>query len=140
MNFDMKKKNVYCIDVRGGVTSRELRDLLISENLITRRGQVQGKYNIWWGVCDRNDTRVYASKDYQIELWNDRIIIGGTDYSYIGNYVRDIGFRIAYLYPFAKVYELANDIQGKLTDPVELYELRDFYKDSYADAKENGLV
>ena len=133
MYYDMKKKNVYAIKFNNEEFKRkEITDLLIQEELILRN-PIKGSYNIHWSICERNNLNYYSSKDYQIEIATGGIFIGGTGYTFIEQYARDILFRLAYKLPFAVMYEVANDIQGKLNSPLKIDEARDFYKDSIED-------
>lgn len=135
MYYDIKKKNVYAIKFNNAEFGRkEITDLLIEEKLILRN-PIKGSYNVHWSICERNNLDYYASKDYQIEIANGGIFIGGTGYTLIEQYARDILFRLAYKLPFSVMYEVANDIQGDLDKPLVVDHARDFYKDSIKDYK-----
>jgi len=135
MYYEMKKKNVYAIKFNSSEFKRkEITALLIEEKLILRK-PIKGSYSIYWSICERNNLECYASKDYQIEITNNSIFIGGSGYTFIEQYARDILFRLAYRLPFSVMYEVANDIQGALSNPLEVDRARDFYKDSIEDYK-----
>jgi hypothetical protein len=135
MYYEMKKKNVYAIEFNSAeFRYEEIKKLLIKEKLISRN-PIKGQDFIHWSICERNNLNYYSSKDYQIELDSLCIFIGGTGYTFIEQYARDILFRLAYKLPFAVMYEVANDIQGKLKEPLKIDEARDFYKDSVKDYK-----
>lgn len=135
MYYEMKKKNVFAIKFNSSeFRYTEIKDLLIKEKLILRH-PVKGKDFIHWSICERNNLEYYSSKDYQIELDSLCIFIGGTGYTLMEQYARDILFRLAYKLPFAVMYEVADDVKGKLDKPLEVAQARDFYKDSVKDYK-----
>lgn len=133
MYYEMKKKNVYAIKLNNAdFKYKEIKDLLIKEKLILRN-PIKGNDYIHWSICERNNLDYYSSKDYQIEIDSLCIFIGGTGFTLMEQYARDILFRLAYKMPFSVMYEVANDIQGELDKPLEVAQARDFYKDSVED-------
>ena len=133
MYYEIKKKNVYAIKLNSAeFRYKEIKDLLIAEKLILRY-PIKGNDYIHWSICERNNLDYYSSKDYQIEIDSQTIFIGGTGFTLIEQYARDVLFRLAYKLPFSVMYEVANDIQGELDIPLEVAQARDFYKDSVED-------
>lgn len=129
----MKKKNVFAIKFNSSeFRYAEIKQLLIKEKLILRN-PIKGKDFIHWSICERNNLEYYSSKDYQIELDSHCIFIGGTGFTFMEQYARDILFRLAYKLPFAVMYEVADDIRGKLDKPLKVAQARDFYRDSIKD-------
>lgn len=133
MYYEMKKKNVFAIKFNSSkYRYAEIKELLIKEKLILRN-PIKDKEFIHWSICERNNLEYYSSKDYQIELDSHCIFIGGTGFTFMEQYARDILFRLAYKLPFAVMYEVADDIRGKLDKPLEVAQARDFYRDSIKD-------
>ncbi len=135
MYYEMKKKNIFAIEFNSAEFGYlQIKELLIKEKLISRN-PIRGQDFIHWSICERNNLDYYSSKDYQIELDSLCIFIGGTGFTFMEQYARDILFRLAYKLPFAVMYEVADDIRGKLEKPLEVAQARDFYRDSVKDYK-----
>ena len=63
------------MDTNSDLSEQELINKLHQSNLIGRF-TVKGKCSVYWVKCSRNDSRIYASKDIQLEVSGNKIFLG----------------------------------------------------------------
>lgn len=111
--YEMQRKNVHMIDTNSDLKWGELTKKLREFDLIGRL-PVRGKTEVYWVKCSRNDTRIYKSKDTQLEVVDNKIFIGANGDFGVWSLAIEIMGLLHKEFPFANLREVRNYICGDI--------------------------
>lgn len=111
--YEMNKKNVHMIDTNSDVGFYKLVDKLREFNLIGRI-PVRGKMDVFWVKCSRNDSRIYASKEIQLEVSGNKIFIGSNSDYNVWNLGIEIMVMLHKEFPFSNLRQVRSYISGDI--------------------------
>ena len=111
--FEMQRKNVHMIDTNSDIRFLALIDKLREFKLIGRI-PVRGKTDVFWVRCNRNDSRLYASKDIQLEVSGNKIFIGANSDYNVWSLAMEIMALLHKEFPFSNLRQVRSYIGGDI--------------------------
>tara|TARA_R110002020_G_scaffold465786_1_gene687805 strand:- start:32 stop:475 length:444 start_codon:yes stop_codon:yes gene_type:complete len=111
--YEMQRKNVHMIDTNSDLSEQELINKLHQSNLIGRF-TVKGKCSVYWVKCSRNDSRIYASKDIQLEVSGNKIFLGANADIGVWHLAQEMMALFYKEFPFSNLREVRNYICGDI--------------------------
>lgn len=111
--YEMQRKNVHMIDTNSDLCEADLINLLLDKGLI-QTFPIRGKYNVYWVRCSRNDTRIYATKDIQLEVINNKIFLGANGDLSVSSLSIGLMNILYKEFPFSNCREVRNYICGDI--------------------------
>tara|TARA_R110000737_G_scaffold54086_1_gene76194 strand:- start:459 stop:899 length:441 start_codon:yes stop_codon:yes gene_type:complete len=111
--YEMQRKNVHMIDTNSDLSEQELINKLYASNLIGRF-PVKGKYSVYWVKCSRNDSRIYSSKDIQLEVSGNKIFLGANADLGVWQLAKEMMAIFYKEFPFSNLREVRNYICGDI--------------------------
>lgn len=101
------------IDTNSDLLEPQLINKLYESNLIGRF-TVKGKCRVYWVKCSRNDSRIYASKDIQLEVSGNKIFLGANADIGVWHLAQEMMALFYKEFPFSNLREVRNYICGDI--------------------------
>ena len=111
--YEMQRKNVWMIDTNSDLREVELISKLQELKLINRFA-VKGKCTVYWVKCSRNDSRIYATKDIQLEVSGNKIFLGANADIGVWSLAQEMMALLYKEFPFSNLREVRNYICGDI--------------------------